>query len=229
MTLIDRIRRHLRQQGVAWTARSALDFATHHPRRALAELVEFADPVGRPDLTFDDVGPGDRLDLGCGMNPKPGYLGVDADAPAGAIQHDLTEPFPLESGVVSEIVCEHVVEHFDREDVVPFLDECRRVLRDDGIMRLAVPDFGSPGDLRARVGHGDDHPDHRYVTTVRTLAADVERSTFSRFRPRQYWLDGAFTYEPLTDPPPISRTPDALDAPFEVAVENSSLIVDLRP
>lgn len=226
MTLIDRLGRHVRQQGVAWTARAALTFAVRHPRRTLAEL---ADPVGRTHLTFDAVDPGDRLDLGCGMTPKPGYVGVDAEAPAGAIQHDLTEPFPLESGVVSEVVCEHVVEHFDREDVVPFLDECRRVLRGDGIMRLAVPDYGSPGDALARERAEDDHPDHRYVTTVRTLAEDAERSTFSRFRPRQYWLDGTFTYEPLTDPPPIRRTPDALDEPFEVAVENSSLVVDLLP
>ena len=163
------------------------------------------------------------------MAPKPGYVGVDVDAPKGAIQHDLTEPFPIESEVIAEIVCEHVVEHFDREDVVPFLDECCRVLHDDGVMRLAVPDYGSPGEASERERADDHHPDHRYVTTVETLAADAEASAFSRFVPRHYWRDGVFTYEPLDDPPPIRRTPTGADEPFEVAIEESSLVVDLYP
>lgn len=225
-SLIDRLGRHVEQQGVAWTLRAAATFVARHPRRAVREL---ADPVGLTRRTFDSIGPGDRLDLGCGMTPKPGYVGVDLDAPAGAIEHDLTEPLPIETGIVAEIVCEHVVEHFDRGAVVPFLDECCRVLRDDGVMRLAVPDYGSPGDSRALERAAADHPDHRYVTTVETLAEDAAASAFARFEPRHYWRDGVFTYEPLVGPPPIRRTPEGTDEPFDVAIEEGSLVVDLFP
>lgn len=224
MTLADRLLRHVEQQGFGWTLRAAAVFVVRHPRRAAREVSRLA---GRANPTFDAVEPGARLDLGCGMTPKPGYVGVDVHPPAGAIEHDLTEPFPIEPGVVEEIVCEHVVEHFDREDVVPFLDECCRILRSGGVMRVAVPDHGSPGSTRARERSADDHPDHRYVTTVETLAEDVAASDFSRMVPRHYWREGVFRYEPLDGPPPIRRTPDASDAPFAVAIENSSLVVDL--
>lgn len=224
MTLVDRLVRHVEQRGLAWTLRAAAVFVVRHPGRAVREASSL---TGRATPTFDAVEPGVRLDLGCGMTPKPGYVGVDAHPPAGAIEHDLTEPFPVESGVVDEIVCEHVVEHFAREDVVPFLDECCRILRSGAVMRVAVPDYGSPGSSRARERADDDHPDHRYVTTVETLAEDAEASDFRRVVPRHYWRDGVFRYEPLEGPPPIRRTPDASEEPFAVAIENSSLVVDL--
>lgn len=226
MSIIDRIERHVEQQGVTWTLRAGAVFAARHPRRAVRE---FVDPGGRTRRTFDSIEPGEKLDLGCGMTPKSGYVGVDIDPPAGAIQHDLTDPLPIEAGIVDEIVCEHVVEHLDRSDVVSILNECCRILRDDGIMRVAVPDYGSPGSSLAGGLPRASHPDHRYVTTVETLAEDAAASDFSRFVPRHYWRDGVFRYEPLDGPPPIRRTPEALDEPFAVAIERSSLVVDLFP
>src|SRR5262249_15340859 len=38
---------------------------------------------------------------------------------------------------------EHVIEHFTLADAMPLLDDCRRVLRPGGRIRIGVPDFGS--------------------------------------------------------------------------------------
>jgi len=46
-------------------------------------------------------------------------------------------PYPNDS--VDVILASHLLEHFSREDGKNFLRECLRVLKDDGVLRLAVP------------------------------------------------------------------------------------------
>lgn len=44
-------------------------------------------------------------------------------------------------GQVDLIYCSHAFEYFDRQHALEVLREWRRVLKTDGILRLAVPDF----------------------------------------------------------------------------------------
>lgn len=80
-----------------------------------------------------------RLDLGAGINPKRGYLAVDLCTPTG-IRATLTA-LPFRDGVAREINCSHVLEHFDANAAPRLLDEIHRVLSDDGIVKILVPDF----------------------------------------------------------------------------------------
>jgi predicted SAM-dependent methyltransferase len=56
------------------------------------------------------------------------------------MSHDITS-LPFEDKSCDVIYASHVLEYFDREAVVPVLQEWCRVLKPGGIVRLAVPDF----------------------------------------------------------------------------------------
>ena len=52
------------------------------------------------------------------------------------------------------IYASHSIEYLDREEVVPLLERWREVLKPNGIMRLAVPDF----EVYARLYWGGNYP-----------------------------------------------------------------------
>jgi ubiquinone/menaquinone biosynthesis C-methylase UbiE len=84
-----------------------------------------------------------KLHLGCGMKEIPDFLHIDIlDAPHVDICHKVDD-LPLPDNAASLIYASHVLEHFGRFEVEGVLREWHRVLMRDGILRLAVPDFGA--------------------------------------------------------------------------------------
>jgi len=83
------------------------------------------------------------LNLGCGSRFHPDWVNVDIVAAAPSVQiHDLQKPLPFEDESFSAVYHSHVLEHLPRERALPFLKECRRVLKTrQGILRVAVPDL----------------------------------------------------------------------------------------
>lgn len=55
--------------------------------------------------------------------------------------HDLRRRLPVPDGSADAVYHSHVLEHFDRELVGPFLAEVRRTLRVGGVHRVVVPDL----------------------------------------------------------------------------------------
>jgi predicted SAM-dependent methyltransferase len=53
---------------------------------------------------------------------------------------DFNRRLPFDSKVFDGIFCEHVLEHFSYENGNKLLSECRRILKDGGIIRIVVPD-----------------------------------------------------------------------------------------
>jgi hypothetical protein len=92
-----------------------------------------------------------KLDLGAGRNPIAGFTSVDLYAPDAQVKCDLFKtPWKGEDGKilwadesVSEIHASHFVEHIPREQRWPFFEECWRVLKVGGIMRIFVPNWKS--------------------------------------------------------------------------------------
>ncbi len=82
-----------------------------------------------------------RLNLGCGSRLAPEWTNVDVRPRDLVLAHDLRRPLPFNSDVFDLVYHSHVLEHFRRKDVSPFLLECRRVLRPGGVIRVAVPDL----------------------------------------------------------------------------------------
>jgi predicted SAM-dependent methyltransferase len=102
-----------------------------------------------------------KLHLGSGPNYKPGWINIDLFHPEADLQLDLRETWPFPSESASHIYSEHVFEHFDYYDEIPhFLKESMRILRQDGIFDVGVPDTEWP--LRAY-----QHPEDEYWQIVR--------------------------------------------------------------
>jgi SAM-dependent methyltransferase len=75
---------------------------------------------------------GIKINLGCGKNKLNGWENHDDDV-------DITKPLPWQSDSVAFILAEHVMEHIPLSGALDFLEECYRVLKHNGVVRIAVP------------------------------------------------------------------------------------------
>ena len=83
-----------------------------------------------------------KLHLGCGERYLEGFIHVDL-AQYDHIDYEMPvdnlEIFSDNSA--EEIYASHVIEYFDREEIKSVLKEWNRVLKKNGVLRLAVPNF----------------------------------------------------------------------------------------
>jgi len=81
-----------------------------------------------------------KLDLGCGIHKRDGFVGVDIQKFEGVDQVvDLTKPWPWADGSVWEVNCTNTVEHFTWPERVHFFNELYRVLRTGGTANIVTP------------------------------------------------------------------------------------------
>ena len=83
-----------------------------------------------------------KLHLGSGSRYLEGYVHIDiADYEHIDIKTSIDKLNTIDDDIVSEIYASHVLEYFDRNEVESVLKEWMRVLKKDGILRIAVPNF----------------------------------------------------------------------------------------
>lgn len=80
-----------------------------------------------------------KLQIGSGSNIFKGWLNTDLNQTEKIAFLDAGKPFPIESNSFDYIYSEHVFEHLTLEQQLNMLREGKRVLKDDGIMRIATP------------------------------------------------------------------------------------------
>jgi predicted SAM-dependent methyltransferase len=82
-----------------------------------------------------------RFNIGCGWRDfGKGWIHIDG----GDYDHlDSDDIFikEYESNSADLIYSSHFIEYLDREEVIPLLERWKEVLKPNGVMRLAVPDF----------------------------------------------------------------------------------------
>ena len=61
--------------------------------------------------------------------------------PVNLMVHDLSRGIPFPDASVDVVYHSHVLEHLDRDVACGFIQECARVLRPGGLIRVVVPDF----------------------------------------------------------------------------------------
>lgn len=112
---------------------------------------------------------------------------------------------PVQTGSADVLYSSHMLEHLDKQEAMEFLIEARRVLKDKGIIRLAVPDFRlmiadyeTDGDAdrlvsRTQLAHTRprtllqklrwlfvaDRSHHRWMYDANSLASLLEKAGFS--------------------------------------------------
>jgi len=96
-----------------------------------------------------------KLHLGCGKrNFGDDWIHIDGSNYEHIKYHDITR-LPFDDNPVDLIYASHVLEYFDREEVLLVLKEWQRVLKNNGVLRLAVPNFETMTKLYIQ-GHGLD-------------------------------------------------------------------------
>ena len=80
-----------------------------------------------------------KLDLGAGVKREEGYLAADI-AGSPHIRCD-ARALPFADGAFEEVRCWHLLEHLERRDLIPVMNECHRILRPGGMMDIEMPVF----------------------------------------------------------------------------------------
>lgn len=82
-----------------------------------------------------------KLHIGCGKRDfGPGWTNIDAVHFPHVHYFDVAK-LPFDAQSVDYIYSSHLIAYFDREEIIPLLQEWRRVLKKGGMLRLATPDW----------------------------------------------------------------------------------------
>lgn len=84
------------------------------------------------------------LNLGCGdyFSKEREWVNLDfVSSYEGVIAHNLLQGIPFEDNSFDLVYHSHVLEHFSKEDGETLISECFRVLKPNGVLRIAIPDL----------------------------------------------------------------------------------------
>lgn len=91
-----------------------------------------------------------KINMCCGSRDfGDGWINIDRFE-AGHITHavtDLSKIPQLKNDSADLIYCSHAIGYFDREEIKPILAEWRRILKSEGVLRIATPDFTEIANL----------------------------------------------------------------------------------
>lgn len=82
-----------------------------------------------------------KLQIGCGFNPIDGWLNTDLAFNEKVAFLDASKKYPFDDETFDYIFTEHLFEHLTFNEELTMLEECFRVLKKGGILRLATPNF----------------------------------------------------------------------------------------
>lgn len=94
-----------------------------------------------------------KLDIACGKNKKPGFIGVDIWDGADIVADLEKFPWPFADNSVDEIFCSHYIEH--TPDLISFANELYRIMKVGAKAEIIAPYYSSirawqdPTHLRA--------------------------------------------------------------------------------
>lgn len=140
---------------------------------------------------------GSLLDIGCGVGQllqvaqSRGYTVAGCDISTWATDYARRAGYDVRTGTLAELhyadqnfdiaVASHTLEHVP--EPLPFLQEAHRILRNDGLLVIAVPNFASVMAQTLRLRWAGLLPDqHLWHFTPTTLRAMLQRAGFHTLR-----------------------------------------------
>lgn len=135
-----------------------------------------------------------KINMGCGWrNFGPEWIHIDAGDYDHLDYDSITDLGQFNDSSVDLIYASHVIEYFDRKEIVNLLSEWKRTLSPEGTLRLAVPDFSSmcelysngvpldnfTGPLYGRMPMGDKWIYHKTVYDLKSITVLLESCGFT--------------------------------------------------
>jgi predicted SAM-dependent methyltransferase len=104
-----------------------------------------------------------KLQIGCGGNILPGWYNTDGqmDGWSHPLSHrlDATQPFPFPDAVFNYVYSEHMIEHITWTQGQHMLQECFRVMKPGGRIRISCPDI----NFLIKLYQDPDEVDQAYI------------------------------------------------------------------
>jgi predicted SAM-dependent methyltransferase len=140
-----------------------------------------------------------RLHIGSGPLILKEWVNIDNQPYPGVDQVlDVTAGLPFAD--VSHVFAEHFIEHLAYADGLALMRECRRVLREDGVLRLSTPNLDWVWMTHYRIDGSDEEMlqgcfaanrafrgwGHQFLYNERTLAATLRDAGFAEVARREY-------------------------------------------
>lgn len=83
-----------------------------------------------------------KINIGCGWrNFGDDWIHIDGGDYKHLDYNDIANLSQFADNSMELVYASHVIEYFDRQQVIPLLTEWKRVLKPYGVLRLAVPNF----------------------------------------------------------------------------------------
>lgn len=172
-----------------------------------------------------------RIHVGCGTESIAGWVNVD-NKPLPGVDRvlDVTAGLPFEDAAT--IYAEHFIEHLSLDQGLAFLAECRRALRDDGVMRLSTPNLDWVYRTHYRIGSWTTEEEalkdclqlnrafhgwgHQFLYNAQSLTAVLRASGFASVRFHRY---GESELEALRGLERHQTWEDTVDLPHVIIAE----------
>lgn len=130
-----------------WQRRYSHNILRKTKQSSKEDLLELAGPA------YDELqSRSTKLHIGCGYCLLSGWLNTDIAPSSDEVMYmDVTKPLPFPDNTFEYVYAEHVLEHITFDALASALHEIFRVLKRDGVLRIAMPSldflmrlYGSP-------------------------------------------------------------------------------------
>jgi glycosyltransferase involved in cell wall biosynthesis/predicted SAM-dependent methyltransferase len=121
------------------------------------------------------------LNLGCGRRFHPSWINVDfVSTNPKVLAYDLKKDIPFQDASFDVVYHSHLLEHLPRSYAPKFIQECFRVLKPGGIIRVVVPDLETIVKLYlkylTKALKGDKKSERRYEWIVLEMFDQMVRN-----------------------------------------------------
>ena len=179
----------------------------------ISDLFEIYEPL--IDIALKGITSPSLLDIGCGRGEWlkkyqvkfSQSTGIESDY--SMIQHcrdnglnviegdAIDKLSDFESNSISVITMIHVIEHIEHQNLLKLMNECFRVLRDDGILLMETPSIDN-----MIVSTKSFHIDHTHINPIHpeAICFHIEKAGFSHVK--NFFINGG----PLQDASPLKIT-----------------------
>ena len=123
-----------------------------------------------------------KLDLGAGIKGKNGFTTVALEK--ADLCWDLRRGIPLDDKSVDYIYSSHLLEHIPFKELLIFLNECKRVLKDKGVFSVCVPNFRFYVDAYSK-GKIFDNPDY-YDVAITDTSSKIDQLNYIAYMNQEH-------------------------------------------